>query len=57
MEELMFAPATALAQAIRVEDLALALAIIAGPDWREDVALAAAQQIETALGGWQRPAM
>jgi amidase len=23
--------------------------------WREDVALAAAQQIESALGGWQRP--
>ncbi|GAB4443387.1 MAG: amidase [Anaerolineae bacterium] len=23
--------------------------------WREDVALAVAQQIETALGGWQRP--
>lgn len=24
--------------------------------WREDVALIVAQQIETALGGWQRPA-
>jgi amidase len=23
--------------------------------WREDVALAVAQQIETRLGGWQRP--
>ena len=23
--------------------------------WREDVALALAQQLETALGGWQRP--
>ena len=25
--------------------------------WREDVALAVAQQIETALGGWQCPAI
>ena len=25
--------------------------------WREDVALAVAQHLETALGGWQRPAL
>lgn len=28
---------------------------IAAAPWREDVALAVAQQLETALGGWQRP--
>ncbi len=25
--------------------------------WREDVALAVVQHIETVLGGWQRPAL
>ena len=28
---------------------------IAAAPWREDVALAVAQHIETALGGWKRP--
>jgi len=36
------------------EGLPIGVQIVARP-WREDVALAAAQQIETALGGWQRP--
>jgi len=30
---------------------------IAAPPWREDIALAVAQQIESALGGWQSPAL
>lgn len=34
------------------EGLPIAVQIVAQP-WREDVALAVAQQIETALGGWQ----
>jgi len=36
------------------EGLPIGVQVVARP-WREDVALAAAQQIETALGGWQRP--
>jgi amidase len=36
------------------EGLPIGVQIVARP-WREDVALAVAQQIETALGGWQRP--
>jgi len=36
------------------EGLPIGVQIVARP-WREDVALAAAQCIETALGGWQRP--
>ena len=36
------------------EGLPIGLQIVARP-WREDVALAVAQQVETALGGWQRP--
>jgi amidase len=36
------------------EGLPIGVQIIARP-WREDVALAVAQQIETALGGWQPP--
>jgi amidase len=34
--------------------LPLGVQVVARP-WREDVALATAGQIETALGGWQRP--
>jgi amidase len=30
---------------------------IVGRPWREDVVLAVAQHLETALGGWQRPSM
>jgi amidase len=37
------------------EGLLIGVQIAARP-WREDFALAIAQQIETALGGWQRPA-
>jgi amidase len=36
------------------EGLPIGVQIVARP-WREDVALAVAQHIETALGGWQRP--
>jgi amidase len=38
------------------EGLPLGVQIVARP-WREDVALALAQQIETALGGWRPPAL
>ena len=34
------------------EGLPIGVQVAAGP-WREDVALAVAKQIETALGGWQ----
>jgi len=36
------------------EGLPIGVQVVAGP-WREDVALAVAQHLETALGGWQRP--
>ena len=36
------------------EGLPIGVQLVARP-WREDVALAAAEYIETALGGWQRP--
>ena len=36
------------------DGLPIGLQVVARP-WREDVALAVAQQLETALGGWQRP--
>jgi amidase len=36
------------------EGLPIGVQIVARP-WREDVALAVAQHLETALGGWQRP--
>jgi len=36
------------------EGLPLGVQIVARP-WREDVALALAQQVESALGGWQPP--
>ncbi len=36
------------------EGLPIGVQVVARP-WREDVALAVAQHIETALGGWQRP--
>ena len=36
------------------EGLPVGVQVVARP-WREDVALALAQRLETALGGWQRP--
>jgi amidase len=39
-----------------VEGLPIGVQAVARP-WREDVALAAARQLETALGGYQRPAV
>jgi amidase len=36
------------------DGLPLGVQVVAHP-WREDVALAVAQQLETALGGWQKP--
>jgi amidase len=36
------------------EGLPIGVQLVARP-WREDVALAVAQSLEGALGGWQRP--
>jgi amidase len=36
------------------EGLPIGAQLVARP-WREDVALAAAAEVERALGGWQRP--
>ena len=38
------------------DGLPIGVQIVARP-WREDVALAVAQRLETALGGWQKPPM
>ena len=38
------------------DGMPIGVQIVARP-WREDVALAVAQQLETSLGGWQRPPM
>ena len=38
------------------EGLPIGVQVVARP-WREDVALAVAQQLETALGGWQPAAL
>jgi amidase len=38
------------------EGLPIGVQIVTRP-WREDVALAVAQNIETTLGGWQRPSL
>jgi amidase len=38
------------------QGLPIGVQIVARP-WREDVALAVARHLETALGGWQRPAL
>jgi Asp-tRNA(Asn)/Glu-tRNA(Gln) amidotransferase A subunit family amidase len=59
MSDLIDASATALARAIRVKELSseglpLGVQIVARP-WREEVALAVAQSLEGALGGWRRP--
>ena len=38
------------------EGLPIGLQVVARP-WREDVAIALVQQLETALGGWQPPSI
>ena len=38
------------------EGLPIGVQVVGGP-WRDDVALAAARQIEAAQGGWKRPAL
>jgi amidase len=38
------------------EGLPIGVQVVARP-WREDVALAVAQQLETVLGGWRRPSL
>ncbi len=38
------------------EGLPIGVQVVARP-WREDVALAVAQQIETISGGWQKPSI
>ena len=38
------------------EGLPIGVQIVSRP-WREDVALAVAQHLETALGGWGRPSL
>jgi amidase len=47
-------PAASVRGGTSPEGLPIGVQVVARP-WREDVALAAAQQIETALGGWQPP--
>jgi amidase len=49
-------PAVSVRGGTSPEGLPIGVQIIARP-WREEVALAIAQQLETALGGWQRPPM
>jgi len=47
-------PAVSVRGGTSPEGLPIGVQIVARP-WREEVALAVAQQLETALGGWQRP--
>ncbi|MBE7469159.1 MAG: amidase [Anaerolineae bacterium] len=47
-------PAVVVRAGVSPEGLPIGVQIVPR-HWREDVALAVAQQIETALGGWQRP--
>ncbi len=47
-------PCVAVRAGTSPEGLPIGVQVVAGP-WREDVALAVAQHIETALGGWGRP--
>ena len=47
-------PAAVVRAGTSPEGLPIGVQIVA-PPWREDIALAVAQQLETALGGWQRP--
>ncbi len=47
-------PCVVVRAGVSAEGLPVGVQIVASP-WRDDVALALAQQIETALGGWQPP--
>ena len=47
-------PAVAVRIGTSPEGLPIGVQVVARP-WREDVALAVAQHLETVLGGWQRP--
>lgn len=47
-------PAAVIRAGTSPEGLPIGVQIVARP-WREEVALAVAQHLETALGGWQRP--
>lgn len=47
-------PAVSVRGGTSPEGLPIGVQVVARP-WREEVALAVAQQLETALGGWQRP--
>ena len=47
-------PAVSVRGGTSPEGLPIGVQVIARP-WREDVALAVAQRLETTLGGWQRP--
>jgi amidase len=47
-------PGAVVRAGVSPEGLPIGVQVVARP-WREDVVLAVAQHIETALGGWQRP--
>jgi len=49
-------PAAVVRAGISPDGLPIGVQIVGRP-WREDVVLAVAQHIETALGGWQRPSL
>jgi amidase len=49
-------PAVAVRGGTSPEELPIGVQVVARP-WREDVALAVAQHLETVLGGWQRPSL
>ncbi len=49
-------PAVSVRGGTSPEGLPIGVQVVARP-WREDVALAVARQLETTLGGWQRPSL
>ena len=49
-------PAAVVRSGTSPEGLPIGVQVVARP-WREDVALAVAQHIETALGGWRPPSL
>lgn len=49
-------PATVVRCGTSPDGLPIGVQVVARP-WREDVSLAVAMQLETALGGWQKPPM
>lgn len=49
-------PAAVVRGGATVSGLPIGVQVAARP-WREDVALAVAQHLETALGGWKRPTL